>query len=151
MSSEARPERRSTEIPDWVDILLAATIASWATVAGAMTIAMLAGFLPIFRFEMIPFILATVAMIVGMTFFIAMYVCVILGLPALGIAKLFKLNQRWHAALLGAFAGFLVTLVIPGLSVAALREDSIFGVILFIVAGILAGLAAWRERQKGLA
>lgn len=148
--SDASLTKRSEGAPDWVDILLADTVTAWGTVVGVSSLVLLVGYAPIFRLEMIPVILGMLLATAGIGFFLALYVCVFLGLPALGLAKLLKLNHWWQAAIIGALAGLLVVLVFPMPDPSQGQVGVILTRLLFVVAGALAGMAAWRERRKGL-
>lgn len=83
-------------------------------------------------------------MAASISFFIALFACVILGLPALGIVGLLNLNDWWHSAVLGLLAGFIVFVVLTGGTFA--RNEVFAGVLL--LAGAIAGVAAWRVRKN---
>lgn len=137
------------EKPDWVDIILAATLVSWGTVLSAMTVALFAQVQGELNTAYVTRFMVSWAAMAFAGFFVTLFICIILGLPALAIARLLRLDRPWQAAALGALAGALVALAIPKPSGFAYDWVEIAGALVFVLAGALAGLAAWRERNKG--
>lgn len=142
-----RDAERST--PDWVDILLAATLASWATVMIAITAGMAIALVIDFRIEALAFAFVYLVSAAGISFFIAIFACTILGLPALGLAALLRLDAWWQAALIGALAGLIFAGTIVGWRPNMYDWSIVVSGVVLIAAGALAGVAAWRERRKG--
>ena len=148
MTGGPQPDRPADR-PSWVDILLPAVLASWGTITAGMFVLSVVprivalpqaapiavfGFLLIYGF--FGFVLATV-------------VCTIVGLPALALAGWLKLTKAWQAALIGAIAAFPVMFVfVPRFRSEVEGDMKLLLEYLFILAGALAGIAAWREFKK---
>ena len=147
MSAGRLPKRRA-EKPDWVDVLLAATLAAWGTIVVAMTLLFVAyiitGLLPGGTDRLFALMIPTIFL----GFLIAIIVCVIVGLPALGLIHWLKLSRWWQWTAIGAAAGLLVSLL-PGLHL-PIDPISVTPVALvFLLAGAFAGDAAWQEQHRG--
>lgn len=147
------PARRySRGKPDWLDILFAATLTSWATMVIPLLPFLLGGSILNFRLEFLVDAKAMINFASGMatlaiySFFIAMVTCTVLGLPALGLAILLRLDAWWQGAAVGAVAGLIFAFVFTG----GRTFDLNLGLLVawLAVAGALAGIAAWRERRK---
>lgn len=135
--------------PDWVDILLAATIAAWATVMAAIATGAVIVLIGNFRIELLASTLGSLVVAGGIAFFIAIFACAILGLPALALVTLLRLDEGWQAALIGAIAGLIFSGTLMGWPSVVKDWSIVLSTIVFIVAGAVAGVAAWRERRKG--
>lgn len=141
--------KRKAEKPDWVDILLAASIAAWGTIVCAMFVFAVVPLIFRSPLESVPAVYAFLVFYCVYGFLVASVVCAVLGLPALALANWLGLSRRWQAAVVGGAAGFLISLVLPirpGFMVG--WSDWMF-TLMFLFAGALAGVAAWRERNKG--
>lgn len=139
---------RSARKPDWVDILLAATLAAWGTVLGSMFVFW---FLPV-AFETpldaVPSLFNLLLFFGFFGFILATAVCTIVGLPALALARWLNLTEWWQAAAVGSIAGILVVGT-PILSLPGEIVSKVVLVVTLVIAGALAGVAAWRERERG--
>ena len=129
---------------DWFDVLFASTVASWATFMAAMSFVAISALILNFSIEGLIAVSSMLVMAASISFFIALFACVILGLPALGIVGLLNLNDWWHSAVLGLLAAFIVFVVLTGGTFA--RNEVFAGVLL--LAGAIAGVAAWRVRKN---
>jgi hypothetical protein len=137
------------EKPDWVDVLLPAALASWGTIVVASAVFAL---LPSMFASSEDAVLAAYWFLIVYCFggfLIATVVCTVVGLPALALANWLKLRSWWQAAITGAVGGLLVSFAAPNWPGAAAHWSDAAHEFLFLIAGALAGLAAWRERAKG--
>jgi hypothetical protein len=141
--------KRSMKKPDWVDILLAASIAARGTIVSAMFV--FAVVPVIFRspLEAVPAVYAFLVFYCVYGFLVASVVCAVLGLPALALANWLGLSRRWQAAVVGASAGLVVSLLFTNSSALMAGWNDWLCTLLFLVAGAFGGVAAWRERNKG--
>ena len=146
--NDTSPVTRSTERPDWAQVLLAATLASWGVFmivfACELIIRLLADF------SMLGLVQSASTLISGalITFFAALIVCIVAGLPALALVNWLRLDRWWHDGLIGAVAGFAFIYGVLGSREFISPSFPVSSVLLFVVAGALAGVAAWRERRK---
>ena len=135
-------------------MLLAATLASWAVVVPTMLAALLLEMEWPISGEA-AFALLNVGLVIAFYgFFVALFVCLALGLPALVIAQLLHLDKLWQAATTGTLAGAVVAigaLALPRPFGAGYDWDDLVQVFVFVLAGALAGIAAWRARARGAA
>jgi hypothetical protein len=144
-----RRAKTKPDVPDWVDILLASTLASWATVMIAIALATLVSIFTSFHLTAVVSALGILVWVGTISFFVALFASVILGLPALGVARLLKLDKWWQAAIIGALASVIFMVVITGGRAQVDNWNEVVSVIVLGLAGVFAGIAAWRERRKG--
>ena len=145
---------RKAERSDWVDILLASTLSAWGTLVVAMFLFFLAPGIVASPERAVPQVLGFLGISI-MGFLLASIVCTVIGLPALALANWLKLTKWWQAAILGGSAAILIGGPIAVFSYApqyAAQHDptigAMFWVFWFALAGVIAGVAAWRERRK---
>jgi hypothetical protein len=67
----------------------------------------------------------------------------------LALARWLNLSKWWEVAALGAAAGLLASLIFPLRPWNMPPWDEIAVTLMFLIAGVFAGIAAWRERAKG--
>ncbi len=146
--------RHKRENPDWVDILLAATLAAWGTIVAGIMLFFLAPGIVASPESAGPQALWYVGISI-MGFLLASIVCTVIGLPALALANWLKLTKWWQAAIIGGSAGLMLGSPVALYSYIpsyAAQQTPIVGVLFwlfwFVLAGALAGVAAWRERRK---
>lgn len=140
--------QRKIAKPDWLDVLVSA----WVTASVTLTIAQaMLGFGWVVwsgsHEQIFQVVFVTIAFAFW-SFFLGMFVTSIVGIPALLVARALRLSKRWHAVLVGALAGVIVTLPFALPALENSPDTFVFWSAAFAIAGGLAGLSARRTMLK---
>ena len=152
-----RPSKASEEIHR-TGVLFVAAVAAWATVTSlgvlvaVMQIGMWLGAMNVGYF-----FLALLGVAVA-GFFVAIPICMVVGLPLLTLTRWLKLDRWWQWAALGAAAGVAILFGLAAtpwpfdlwpFSAGPFDLNTVATVAgIFSVAGAVAGVVAWREEYR---
>lgn len=114
----------------------------------AVTVAALIWLVMNFHVGALGYVISILVTTGAVCFFIALFTCLILGLPALGLARLLKLDKWWQAAIIGALSALIFMVVITGGRAVVDEWNEVASAVVLDLAGVLAGIAAWREQRK---
>jgi hypothetical protein len=131
-----------------IGVLFAAAVAGWGIVAGVVTLVWLSqAVLSVTGVDLGYVIVLTLIAVVG-SFFVAIPLCMAVGFVALALGRKFMLTKWWQWAAAGSLAGLAVAFVLamPLSPVASLMLAPV--VVLFTIAGAIAGCVALREQRK---
>jgi hypothetical protein len=140
--------KHKAEKPDWLDVLVSAWITAWVTLVTAQFGLGFGSLMWGGAHDQLVQLFFVTAAFAFWSFFFGIFVTSIVGVPALLLARALRLSKRWHAALIGAFAGLIAILPVALPALGSSAKLVVLWVAVFVVAGGLAGLAARRTMLR---